>query len=542
VKTKPCLSVVTLSLIALLLACGLAAAQDQVARRPTAIPVAATAVHPQTFTSLLSFDGTDGAGPITSVIQGTDGNFYGTTAGGGSFSNGTVFQISSQLPYTLTTLYNFCSQANCTDGAGAEGGLLLATDGNFYGTTYSGGANGYGGTVFSITPSGALTTLHSFCNLTNCADGGFPYYGSLVQGIDGNFYGTNGLYGAQQYGTVFKITPLGNSTTLYSFCRLTNCADGAAPLTGLVQASDGNFYGTTVAGGANSSPFCGVDCGTVFRITPGGMLTTLYSFCALQNCADGAFPLAGLLLAADGNLYGTTVRGGVMGNCPSGSVQGCGTIFKITLSGALSTLYTFCAQGNCPDGADPYAALMQATDGNFYGTTFDGGANATGGTVFSITPSGVLTTLYSFCSLANCADGADPYGGSLQQGTDGNFYGATTDGGLYDYCLTNGNPGCGTLFSLSVGLGPFVATLPTSSVQGRPVTILGNNLTGSTSVTFNGTPASFQVVSNTEIKTTVPKGATTGAVRVTTPGGVLVSNTNFRIWQVLRCNVCINTN
>ncbi len=145
----------------------------------------------------------------------------------------------------------------------------------------------------------------------------------------------------------------------------------------------------------------------------GGMLTTLYSFCAQANCADGALPVGSLAQGVDGNLYGTTVRGGVQGNCPSGSVEGCGTIFKITLSGVLATLYTFCAQGNCPDGADPYDAMVQATDRNFYGTTYNGGANGTGGTVFSITPGGVLTTLYSFCSQANCSDAADPHGGAL---------------------------------------------------------------------------------------------------------------------------------
>jgi uncharacterized repeat protein (TIGR03803 family) len=250
--------------------------------------------------------------------------------------------------------------------------------------------------------------------------------------------------------------------------------------------------------------------------------------------------------AADGNLYGTTVRGGFMGNCPpplGGQAEGCGTIFKITLSGAFSTLYAFCTQGDCPDGAAPYDALTQATDKNLYGTTHDAGANSNGGTIFVYDPvNGTLNTLYSFCSVANCADGADPYGGALLQATDGNFYGATSHGGAYDNCATNGNPGCGTIFSLNVGLHPFVATSPTSGSQGKPVRILGNNLTGSTSVTFNGTPAAFQVVSNTEITTSVPRGAATGAVQVTTPSGTLTSNAIFRITPVQRCVVCINAN
>ena len=443
-----------------------------------------------------------------------------------------MFEINSQPPYTLSTLYNFCNQPNCADGVFAQGGLLLAGNGSFYGTTYNGGANGAGGTVFNITPGGALTTLHNFCKQMNCADGGYPYYESLVLATDGHLYGTTGGGGVNGYGgTIFKISPGGMHTRLYSFCARPNCADGASPLSGLVQATDGNFYGTTVAGGTHSSTFCS-GCGTVFRITPGGMLTTLYNFCAQANCADGAFPVAGLMQAADGNLYGTTVRGGAMGNCPpplGGQPEGCGTIFKITLAGALSTVYAFCTQGNCPDGAAPYSALAQATDGNFYGTTHDSGANGTGGTVFVYNPlNGTLNTLYSFCSQANCTDGADPYGGALLQATDGNFYGATSHGGAYDNCVTNGNVGCGTVFRLNVGLGPFVATEPTSGTVGTPVIILGNNLTGSTSVTFNGTPAMF-TVSASEITTNVPDGATTGTVQVTTPGGTLASNVPFRV-------------
>jgi uncharacterized repeat protein (TIGR03803 family) len=193
-----------------------------------------------------------------------------------------------------------------------------------------------------------------------------------------------------------------------------------------------------------------------------------------------------------------------------------GRVFKMTPSGTLTTLYGF------PEPAGP-SALVQATDGNFYGTTAGGGANENG-TVFQITPSGMLTTLYSFCPQSGCADGSGPEAG-LVQGTDGNFYGTASGGGNCGEPVLD----CGTVFSLSTGLGPFVETLPSSGKVGNAVTILGTNLTGATSVTFKGTAAVFTVVSSSEITTTVPAGATSGIVRVVTPGGTLSSNVPFRV-------------
>jgi uncharacterized repeat protein (TIGR03803 family) len=198
----------------------------------------------------------------------------------------------------------------------------------------------------------------------------------------------------------------------------------------------------------------------------------------------------------------------------SGGAHGSGTIFDITVAGKFTTLYNFCTQHDCTDGATPLAGLIEATNGNFYGTTADGGASANG-TVFELTPAGKLTTLHSF----DGTDGSYPRPG-LMQATNGTFYGTTVQGGTY---------GDGMVFSLSVGLGPFVETLPTSGMVGKPVVILGNNLTGATSVTFNGTAARFTVVSSTEIKTSVPTGATSGKVQVTTPGGTLTSNVRFRV-------------
>ena len=423
---------------------------------------AATAVGSpaQTLTTLHAFAGypNDGSAPNAGLVQATDGNFYGTTYAGGTSSNcqggcGTVFRITPGG--TLTTLHSF----DWYDGASPTAALVQGTDGNFYGTTYGGGANQYYGTVFKITPGGTFTSLYSFCAQANCADGSMPYAG-LVQGTDGNFYGTtleggsnSGCsLGSGTCGTVFKITPAGTLTTLYNFCAQSGCADGGNPYAGLVQASDGNFYGTTFERGANGY-------GTVFKITPAGTLTTLYSFCSQTNCADGQYPYAGLVQATDGNFYGSTSAGG------GGAYHQGGTVFKITPSGTLTTIYNFCSQPNCTDGAGSVARLLQASDGNLYGTTLHGGAYCTSnsgcGTVFRITPSGTLTTLHSF----DDSDGKAPFGG-LVQATDGNFYGAATYGA--NPACTAGLGGCGTVFRLSVDHPvQFIAAAPCRVVDTR---------------------------------------------------------------------------
>jgi uncharacterized repeat protein (TIGR03803 family) len=372
------------------------------------------------------------------------------------------------------------------------------------GTTYLGGEHAHG-TVFKITLSGMLTTLYSFCSIGNCTDGAGTY-GALVRGTDGDFYGTTvggGAYGF--FGTVFKMTPTGTLTTLHSFCsQAFPCADGQGPAAGLVQASNGDFYGTTTDGGANNA-------GTVFKITPTGTLTTLHSFCSQSGCTDGSLPY-GLVQATDGDLYGITTDGGANSD---------GTVFKITPSGTLTTLYSFCSQSGCTDGEGPSAGLIQATDGDFYGTTFLGGASnsscqfGTCGTVFKITPGGALTTLHTFDS----SDGANPQG-VLVQDTEGTFYGTTAWGGANGY---------GTAFSLSVGLGAFVEMRPGVGIAGVAVQILGSDLTGATSVTFNGTPATILYDAPTVIYAKVPAGATTGKVQVVTPNGTLTSNVAFEV-------------
>jgi uncharacterized repeat protein (TIGR03803 family) len=458
----------------------------------------AIALPAQTLTTLFSFDGTDGAVPQAGLVQATNGDLYGTTVSGGTNTNGTVFKITPGG--ALTTLYSFCSLGYpCADGDSPYAGLVQASNGDLYGTTYSGGANRYG-TVFKITPGGTPTTLYSFCSQSGCTDGLAPY-AALVQAANGDLYGTTVYGGADGFGTVFKITPSGALTTLYRFCSdYPSCTDGADPYAGLVQAANGDFYGTTYSGGANGN------YGTVFKITPGGTLTTLYSFCSQSGCPDGGEPYAGLVQAADGDLYGTTVYGGANGNY--------GTVFKITPSGTLTTLHSF---NGTTDGATPAAGLVQATNGDFYGTASSGANNY--GTVFKITPSGTLTTLYRFCHQTHCPDGATPYAG-LVQDTNGDFYGTTAGPNGY---------GPGTVFRLSVGLGPFVKAEPPSGKVGAAIKILGTNLAGATSVSFNGTAAVFTVVSSSEITTAVPAGASSGEVQVVTPSGTLSSNASFRV-------------
>ena len=449
----------------------------------------------QTFTTIHSFNGTDGHLPYAALSQATDGNLYGTTYYGGASYSGNVFKVNTAG--TLKTLYSFCYQSDCADGEYTYAVPVQGTDGNFYGTTYLGGANDEG-TVFKLSPSGTLTTLHSF----DGTDGAEPLAG-LVQATNGSFYGTTYLGGSKGDGSVFEVTPSGTFTTLHSFCSQSGCADGETPFAALILGTDGNLYGTTLGGGGGHGD------GTVFKITPAGALTTLHSFCLQSGCPDGEFPQTGLVQASDGNFYGTTILGGAYGN---------GTIFKMTPTGTVSTLYNVCSESGCPDGNYLYAGLIQATDGNLYGIMDIGGANGYG-TIFKITLGGTLTTLYSFCSQSGCADGEYPAGG-LVQDTNGNLYGTTADGG------TDGD---GTVFSLSVGLGAFVETLPVSGKVGATVKILGTSLTGATGVTFNGTAATFTVSSSNLITATVPTGATTGTVQVVTPSGTLSSNLPFRV-------------
>jgi uncharacterized repeat protein (TIGR03803 family) len=335
-----------------------------------------------------------------------------------------------------------------------------------------------------------VTTLHSFDN----ADGANPY-SALLQASDGNFYGTTALGGNiincnGGCGTIFKIAPSGALLTLHKF----DSTDGANPTGAMIEGADGNLYGTTENGGANNA-------GTVFKIDAQSALSTLHSF----DGADGSNVFAGLVQGTDGNFYGTTIGGGV----------GFGTVFKITPAGVLTTLADLRYE------AEPNAGLVQATDGNFYGATTFGGntiCNINGcGTLFEFTLNSGLSALHSF----DGADGNYPTS-SLLQATNGILYGTTTAGG---------SEGEGTVFSLDVGLGPFVAFVRSYGKVGQTGGILGQGFTGTTSVSLNGIPAIFSVKSDTYLTATVPPGATTGYVTVMTPSGTLTSNVPFRVLQ-----------
>ena len=457
--------------------------------------ITTTSLPAQTFTSLWSFNGKDGANPFGTLVQAANGRLYGTTIRLGFYGDGTAFKITTDG--SLNNLHNFCTQEGCPDGAEPEG-LVLAANGDLYGVTYFGGAS-HVGNFYQLTPTGGVTPLYSFCSQSACPQ--HPEAG-LIQGTYGDFYGVTQSGGDFNGGFVYKITPSGSLTTLYSFCSQKGCADGEVPVASLIQAVDGNFYGTTSSGGAYGH-------GTVFSISSGGLLTTIYSFCSQTACTDGSDPVAALVQSTDGSFYGTTYYGGT---------TNLGTVFRITPSGTFTTLHSFCSENSCTDGEGSWAQLIQATDGNFYGATYTGGDNG-GGTIFDMSPDGALTTLYSFCAQASCADGQTVYAG-LVQDTDGSFYGTTYSGGNY---------GFGTVFRLSVGLAPFVTTLPGLGNPGSTIRILGTNLTGATGVTFNGASASFTVLGPTEITATVPAGATTGTVQVVTPTGTLSSNVAFRV-------------
>ena len=447
----------------------------------------------QTLTTLVDLTGTSSQSP-SSLIQGYDGNFYGTTQVGGANNLGSAFKMTPSG--SLTTLYSFCGQANCTDGEKPASGLVQATNGNFYGTTSGGGEHGLG-SIFALTAKYDFKELYGFCHGLSCPDGEDP--NGLIQATNGNLYGTTAFGGKNFAGTAFEMTPGGALTILHVFTGKSNEDN---PFGVLFQAGNGNLYGTTT----DSS-------GGMFEMTPTGTLTILQSFGLF---VDGSNP-SQLVQGRDGSLYGT------MGY--SGGTCDCGTVFKVTPANEFSTIYDFCSQANCTDGGIALGGLVLGSDGNFYGTNTSGGNSNSAGTIFKITPEGVLTTLYTFCSQANCTDGAYPLT-TLLQGTDGNFYGTTSTGGLGGFPT-----GAGTIFRLSTGLAPFVKLVRNSGAVGQTGGIIGQGFTGTTGVFVNGTAASFTVVSDTFLRATIPEGATTGFVTVDTPSGTLTSNEAFRVTQ-----------
>jgi uncharacterized repeat protein (TIGR03803 family) len=448
----------------------------------------------QTFTALADFSTQTGGGPGAPLIQGLDGNFYGTAGVDAIGKRGAVFVATPSG--TLSDLFAFCKATTCPTGANPFLSLLQVPDGRFFGFTEG---TSFQGTLFRLSPAGVINNLHAFCT-TDCNDGDSPRT-NMVQARNGFIYGTTNAGGTLHQGTIFKLSTSGTLTTVYDFCQLKNCADGSGPVGfgNLIQATDGNLYGTTRTGGKGF--------GTIYQLSLNGTLKTIHKFCKPGGCQDGWNP-DGLVEGLDGNFYGITTGGGTHGD---------GTAFKVTRYGGLTVLYSFCSQADCSDGEGPNNLIL-GSDGNFYGTTGNLGSNpAVPNVVFQLTPAGTYSVLYStnFKTQSSVL--------SVMQSTDGNFYGTNS---------IDGTNGLGTFFKISTGLGPFVKALRPYGFIGQTAYILGTGLTGSTGVSFNGTAATtFSVVSDSEVSAVIPTGATTGTLQVATPGGMLSSVVKFQVFQ-----------
>jgi uncharacterized repeat protein (TIGR03803 family) len=425
---------------------------------------------------------------------------------------------------TYKVLYEF--PINGPEPQWPGGPLTQGRNGDLYGWSYEGGVNN-DGSIWKTTPSGTVSVVYSFE-----APPGPDCQNGMTLGTDGNFYGT-ALTSCTGAGYVFKLTPSGNLTVLHTFTGAPD-GDNPGPLT---LYTDGNFYGVTSKGGANNY-------GTVFKITPTGTLTILYSFDGTNYFAN---PTYGLTVGNDGNFYGTQSGG-----------NGTGSVFKITPAGVLTVLHTF--TGN-PDGAEPASGVILGKDGNFYGDTEYGGAYGYG-TLFKMTPSGTLKILYSFNSSTDYATNPTA---PLLQATDGNFYGVLvsrfqdlfrftpsgkltvlekfvlpggvlpywpliqdTNGILYGLLQQGGKVNGGEFFSLNIGAKPFVSLVSTSGKVGSNIGILGEGFSKSSVVKFGGVQATTLTLEGTTyISATVPEGAIDGTVTVTTGSTVLTSLQTF---------------
>jgi RHS repeat-associated protein len=344
------------------------------------------------------------------------------TGGGNAERTGTTSQA---LAAPLTVVHNF---GGTGDGIGPAGVLQMDSSGNIYGTTGGGGAHAFG-TVFKMTPAGAESVLYSFCPVSGCADGQDPVAGVVFDG-SGNMYGTTQYGGANGNGVLFKLTSTGTESVLHSFG---GANDATNPNSGLLMDGSGNLYGVTANGGAHGE-------GAIFKVTSAGVESVLYSFCPTGTCPDGQNPGGPLAMDNAGNIYGTVSGGGAHGD---------GAVFKVTSTGVESVVYSFCpGGGSCSDGEFPGAGVIIDSSNNLYGTTLGGGANGFG-TVFEIPSGGAESVLYSFCHGTGCADGTVPLPLTMDSG--GNLYGMTQSGGgvfqvtaggtetvLYTFCQLSG--------------------------------------------------------------------------------------------------------
>lgn len=522
-----------------------------------------TTVSAQTYTDLHDFDcSVEGCQPTYPEIlaQGRDGNLYGTTDGGGTSLMGTVFKITPAG--TFTTLYNFSG----SDGQNPDGGLVLGTDGNFYGTTRFGGANNLG-TVFKITPAGVLTTLHSFSGSdgseprpglvlgkngsffgTTCGfnapwtaysitpSGTFKTInsssditvaactsGALAQGDDGNLYGAAQSGGVNTLGSLFRLTTAGALTVIWSF----DSVHGVGPFAPIVQGNDGLLYGTTDGGGTGGM-------GVVFKSTTKGVFTTLHEF-GIDLNNDGMTPFAGLTAASDGKFYGATQLGQASGSVPNGN------LFSVTSTGTYSLLYAF----DGTHGRATFATPMQHTNGKIYGMTEGGGPNnRDGGVVYSLDngapPFVLLVTRWGkpgqvvqilgqgFTGASSVTFGTGVAAFHVVSDT---YMTATVPDGGTTGLVTVTTPSGTLSSSKKLFVVPVINSIaPTSGPAGTAVTISGSGFVGATAVKFGGVKASsFTVNSATTITATVPTGAVTGKVSVSTPGGTVSSNATFTV-------------
>lgn len=437
--------------------------------------------------------------PQGTMAQGRDGNFYAISESGNGCCQGIVYKISSTG--VLTSLHQMLQ----TEGTNCNG-LMLATDGNFYGTCSQGGIqNGNpGGTVIKVTPAGAVTVLHSFPEVETLTDGCVPR-GTPVQAADGNLYGTTGSCGKYNYGMVYKITTAGVYTQLYSFQG--GSTDVAYPYGALIQASDGNLWGTgqqlAVGGGFTGN-------GGVFKITLADKETKVFSF--QNSLSEGEYPQSGLIQGSDGNFYGTTFGGGM---------AQIGTVFKLTMAGVETVLWSF---PNQKQGALPQLVLTQGPDGLLYGAATDcgsGGCSQAG--LFDITTKGTYSSLYLY--PLGAPNSLQPFS-PLLLSTNGKFYSTTAQGGSRD---------AGSFYSLSNNYSPFISLVNIKSgKEGTQVGILGQAFTSASVVKFGGTAATTKTLTgSTFILATLPAGAHTGKVTVTTGTTTLSTLTTFKVTPTL---------
>ncbi len=447
--------------------------------------------------------------PNGGLNLGTDGLLYGVDGDGGVVANcglsagGQVYKVTTAG--TLTVLHNFTGNG---DGCSPQAPPIQAANGTFYGTTES--------TAYSVTSTGVFTTLHTFTGTD-----GATSYPPLVQGTDGNFYGVTQYGGTSGDGVIYKMSAAGTVTVLHN---LNGVPDGAQPTSAMIQGRDGNFYGVTTAGGSFY--------GTVFKITPSGVFTVLHTFAS--GPTEGSAPIS-LVQATDGKLYGVTNGGGTTGG---------GTIYSISTAGTFSVLYNFA--NSSTSGFAPDSPLRQDTSGLFYGSTYNGGATSTCncGVVYSFNAG-----LGSYANLLATSGKLGAKVGILGQGFTTSsvvkFGGVqasaiTLSGSTY---ITATVPVAAKTAAVTVTTGATTLTTPqtfrvlptitsftpTSGPVGTLVSIIGTELTQTTKVTFNGKSASFTAVSDEQVTATVPTGATTGKIAITTKGGTATSATNFTV-------------